>query len=103
MKFTILDLRQIVSRQKASTVMNKLTRDPGITAGYRVEYVPFRSKYGTLSTIRQQLNTYEIDEVIDYYENRLESAKHWHTIAGTKRYLKIFYELKDYLSQQSVA
>ena len=97
MKFTIHELREVLPLEVANNFIAVLNSQRYVVHRKKSRYMPFKSRYGKESTILQNLNEYDLDEIIELYESRLTSPNHRHVIKGTTKYLKLMYKIKELL------
>lgn len=97
MRFTIIELRKVLPLDEANRLLIVLNSQKKVVPKKVSRYIPFKSKYGTESTQLQVLNQYDIDELIEEYENRLTSLAHRHIYKKTLHYTKLFHKIKSLL------
>jgi hypothetical protein len=95
--FTILDVRSITTKLEAHRITNVFRRNSTYMK-YRTVYVPFR-KEGKVSTIRQSLSVFNIQELLDIYEGRLMDPRYNHIRRSSIKYASILHKLKEHLNQ----
>ena len=95
MRFTIIELREVLPRKEANGLLNKLnSQSKAIPVKQVRRYIPFKSRYGTVGTQLQMLNQYDLYEIIELYEGLLVKEGYRHVKSRIVDTLKLLYRLK---------
>ena len=97
MRFTVLDLRKALGTDEGRRVGNLLASNVSFPHKSTIRYVPFIHRTGVASEQRKDLNSYDIDEILDMYHYKVSSRKHTHVKKRMQAQLNVFLKVKIYL------